>query len=103
MEELELAEFKPNTANAVQFQRVDQWSGRRDSNPRPSAPKADALPDCATPRQLLLIVSRIDLRFRSPHCLKNHASSHTTNASGMAKMTAIASPSISRKTQSRQV
>ncbi len=26
------------------------WSGRRDSNPRPSAPKADALPDCATPR-----------------------------------------------------
>jgi hypothetical protein len=29
-----------------------QWSGRRDSNPRPSAPKADALPDCATPRSL---------------------------------------------------
>ena len=28
-----------------------KWSGRRDSNPRPSAPKADALPDCATPRQ----------------------------------------------------
>ena len=27
-----------------------KWSGRRDSNPRPSAPKADALPDCATPR-----------------------------------------------------
>src|SRR6266567_1419568 len=27
------------------------WSGRRDSNPRPSAPKADALPDCATPRR----------------------------------------------------
>ena len=40
-----------------------QWSGRRDSNPRPSAPKADALPDCATPRCLLfgtsLIVARI--------------------------------------------
>ena len=29
-----------------------EWSGRRDSNPRPSAPKADALPDCATPRRL---------------------------------------------------
>ena len=28
-----------------------RWSGRRDSNPRPSAPKADALPDCATPRR----------------------------------------------------
>src|ERR1019366_3910663 len=25
-------------------------SGRRDLNPGPSAPKADALPDCATPR-----------------------------------------------------
>ena len=28
-----------------------QWSGQRDLNPRPSAPKADALPDCAMPRQ----------------------------------------------------
>ena len=27
------------------------WSGWRDSNSRPSAPKADALPACATPRQ----------------------------------------------------
>ena len=27
-----------------------RWSGRRDLNTRPSAPKADALPDCATPR-----------------------------------------------------
>jgi hypothetical protein len=30
----------------------EEWSGRRDSNPRPSAPKADALPDCATPRRM---------------------------------------------------
>ena len=29
-----------------------RWSGRRDLNPRPSAPKADALPGCATPRYL---------------------------------------------------
>jgi uncharacterized protein len=28
----------------------DAWSGRPDLNRRPSAPKADALPDCATPR-----------------------------------------------------
>ena len=28
----------------------DKWSGWRDSNPRPSSPKPDALPDCATPR-----------------------------------------------------
>src|SRR5690606_25797346 len=29
------------------------WSGQRDLNPRPSAPKADALPDCAMPRPCL--------------------------------------------------
>src|SRR6185437_17051070 len=29
---------------------VRVWSGQRDLNPRPSAPKADALPDCAMPR-----------------------------------------------------
>ena len=28
------------------------WSGQRDLNPRPSAPKADALPDCAMPRSM---------------------------------------------------
>src|SRR5581483_7942860 len=27
------------------------WSGRQDLNLRPSAPKADALPGCATPRR----------------------------------------------------
>ncbi len=30
-----------------------QWSGRPDSNRRPSAPQADALPGCATPRLML--------------------------------------------------
>src|SRR5687768_18468806 len=29
---------------------ADVWSGWRDSNPRHLAPKASALPDCATPR-----------------------------------------------------
>ncbi len=29
-----------------------KWSGQQDSNLRPSAPKADALPGCAIPRQL---------------------------------------------------
>ena len=28
------------------------WSGRRDSNSRPSVPKTDALPGCATPRRI---------------------------------------------------
>jgi hypothetical protein len=27
------------------------WSGRQDSNLRPSGPKPDALPGCATPRR----------------------------------------------------
>ena len=27
-----------------------KWSGRQDLNPRPSDPKSDALPSCATPR-----------------------------------------------------
>ena len=27
------------------------WSGQQDLNLRPSAPKADALPDCAMPRR----------------------------------------------------
>ena len=31
------------------------WSGRRDSNSRPSGPKPDALPDCATPRETFFI------------------------------------------------
>ena len=29
---------------------INIWSGRRDSNSRHPAPKAGALPDCATPR-----------------------------------------------------
>jgi hypothetical protein len=39
--------------------RTTIWSGRRDSNPRPPAPKAGALPDCATPRSGWA-VSRLD-------------------------------------------
>ena len=31
--------------------RAQRWSGWRDSNPRPTAPKAVALPGCATPRR----------------------------------------------------
>src|SRR5690606_33372487 len=36
------------------------WSGQRDSNPRPSAPKADALPDCAMPRPIAVETPRTD-------------------------------------------
>src|ERR1019366_36560 len=40
---------------------IGEWSGREDSNLRPSAPKADALPGCATPRRDVLIVTRTSL------------------------------------------
>ena len=41
----------PSKGNAMTF-GLKEWSGRRDLNPRPSAPKADALPGCATPRKV---------------------------------------------------
>ncbi|MEY4593428.1 MAG: hypothetical protein RIR18_2323 [Pseudomonadota bacterium] len=40
----------PNTPN------FESWSGRWDSNSRPSAPKADALPGCATPRRKKILL-----------------------------------------------
>ena len=33
------------------LETVTLWSGWRDSNSRHPAPKAGALPDCATPRK----------------------------------------------------
>jgi len=45
------------------------WSGRQDLNLRPSAPKADALPDCATPRLLYeRRVNNISMRFGNFCC-----------------------------------
>src|SRR5689334_832630 len=38
-----------HSRNVVQTGK--EWSGQQDLNLRPSAPKADALPDCAMPRQ----------------------------------------------------
>ena len=38
--------------------QAENWSGRPDSNRRPSVPKTDALPDCATPRLSLIIAQR---------------------------------------------
>ena len=36
--------------SGINSAKLGEWSGRQDSNLRPSAPKADALPGCATPR-----------------------------------------------------
>ena len=44
----------PGIANRCVFGTASQhqdWSGREDSNLRPPAPKAGALPGCATPRK----------------------------------------------------
>ena len=38
---------------SVPKKKKETWSGRKDSNLRPSGPKPDALPGCATPRQAL--------------------------------------------------
>ena len=40
------------------------WSGQQDSNLRPSAPKADALPDCAMPRSPMPPIRGIPSRAR---------------------------------------
>ncbi len=45
-----LFNFSTTTSNQIYF-----WSGQRDSNPRPPAPKAGALPNCAIPRNLGII------------------------------------------------
>jgi hypothetical protein len=53
------------------------WSGQRDSNPRPPAPKAGALPDCAMPRIFqvplpnLRFWSQADSRLARPGLAKN--------------------------------
>ena len=48
------ASANPNPASTHRFERCDgarrSWSGWQDSNLRPTAPKAVALPGCATPR-----------------------------------------------------
>src|SRR5690606_28986521 len=48
----------PNGRPAYRYDFSEEfWSGRPDSNQRPSAPKADALPGCATPRDVEARVS----------------------------------------------
>ncbi len=44
-------------AEVLPLNHTRMWSGRLDSNQRPSAPKADALPNCATPRSRRNIVN----------------------------------------------
>ena len=44
------------------LQGLLNWSGRLDSNQRPLAPKASALPNCATPGYAANIIHRRDAR-----------------------------------------
>ena len=41
------------------FDSLRSQSGRQDSNLRPSAPKAPALPSCATPRHARILISGV--------------------------------------------
>ena len=83
------------------------WSGRRDSNPRPSAPKADALPGCATPRLNSLIVSRIAFpstraQDHDPYRCSSHTTSQINRSTGMVKTSPSPQTSTPRNAQSRQ-
>ena len=42
-----------------------KWSGRRDSNSRPTVPKTVALPGCATPRSLrfITLITKLEVFF----------------------------------------
>src|SRR5690554_3576724 len=46
-----LATCRTNLTSKFISTNKSLWSGWRDSNPRHPAPKAGALPDCATPRR----------------------------------------------------
>jgi hypothetical protein len=48
---LQIRRFKLGESDAF----ADDWSGWRDLNPRPTAPKAVALPGCATPRHIKIL------------------------------------------------
>jgi hypothetical protein len=44
--------------------RFEEWSGREDSNLRPPGPEPGALPDCATPRMCVAVMSMRVLSLR---------------------------------------
>jgi hypothetical protein len=50
--------YRPNSGEFLRISKT--WSGRRDSDPGPPAPKAGALPGCATPRPMVENCSEID-------------------------------------------
>ena len=49
-------DFQQEPISAV----FSEWSGRQDSNLRPTVPKTVALPNCATPRSHTLIWNIVD-------------------------------------------
>jgi hypothetical protein len=56
---------KRQGANPCRFS-IFKWSGRHDLNMRPPAPKAGALPNCATPRYTSLSDARISISKTGP-------------------------------------
>ena len=44
------------------FSTAYKWSGRQDLNLRPSVPKTDALPGCATPRHFAYNTMKLEIK-----------------------------------------
>jgi hypothetical protein len=69
--------FKKVEANGLQINTINFaptlkiWSGWRDSNSRPTAPKAVALPGCATPRNLHISKARNHTLIKNNRQLNN--------------------------------
>src|ERR1017187_4898794 len=49
------------------WNQEEDWSGRGDLNARPPAPKAGALPGCATPRHFTTLILSHFHQTRNPH------------------------------------
>jgi hypothetical protein len=94
------------SANAcICFPMKFEWSGRRDSNSRPSAPKADALPGCATPRRVQFIAASVVLPYQPGACrpCSRLPPTHSNSRNGNMASSIRQAPKTTRKTQSFHV
>jgi hypothetical protein len=70
-----------SAGHAARSRRDGVWSGREDLNLRPPAPKAGALPGCATPRPLWLVTARSQRATPSRGTLTLATAAHAVKAS----------------------
>ena len=60
--QINLTELLRAKAEKPAERSISNWSGRQDSNLRPTVPKTVALPGCATPRRNCLYIIKNDLK-----------------------------------------